>query len=281
VSKAGYCVQFSAAMAVLLRELGIPSRVAVGYTPGNLDPKDPTMYRVTTSDAHAWTEVLFPAYGWIPFEPTPTRSNPGASSYVFGLVSPGAGGSAIPGASQGDPSASANPRRPNPAEANSGSNSTSIDATRNPHSWRWWAFRVIILLGALVMIAIPVTKLFWRRLALSRAHRPEEIVLASYRVLASKASDIGLGRQPHETLWEYRTRLKDRVDGLDGELDRLIGLTGRAAYSDRGIPADQAGQAAGAARLASRKIRRSVSGWTRLGGLFRIDRRTLTGAGPR
>ncbi|MPZ89400.1 MAG: hypothetical protein GEU81_15290, partial [Nitriliruptorales bacterium] len=76
-NRTGYCEQFAATMAVMLRELGIPARVAVGFTPGV--PADPgaaaqgeeTTYTVSLANAHAWVEVLFPGYGWISFEPTP------------------------------------------------------------------------------------------------------------------------------------------------------------------------------------------------------------------
>ena len=62
-------------MAVLLRSLGIPTRVAVGFTSGAYDA-NAGLWRVTSQDAHAWVEVLFPGFGWLAFEPTPGRSNP-------------------------------------------------------------------------------------------------------------------------------------------------------------------------------------------------------------
>lgn len=65
----GYCEQFASSMAVLLRSLRIPARVAVGYAPGQFDPQTGE-WRVRELDAHAWTEVYFPTYGWIPFDPT-------------------------------------------------------------------------------------------------------------------------------------------------------------------------------------------------------------------
>jgi transglutaminase-like putative cysteine protease len=68
-SKTGDCVQFSFAMTVLLRMLGIPARIAVGYTQGT---KVGDHYVVKSSDAHAWPEVYFAGYGWIRFEPTPS-----------------------------------------------------------------------------------------------------------------------------------------------------------------------------------------------------------------
>lgn len=68
-SKAGYCEQFASAMAVMCRIAGLRSRVSVGYATGTWDPKD-RCWVVRDDDAHAWVEVEFPGYGWIPFDPT-------------------------------------------------------------------------------------------------------------------------------------------------------------------------------------------------------------------
>jgi transglutaminase-like putative cysteine protease len=69
----GYCQHFAGAMTLMLRFLGIPARVAVGFTSGELS-KDKTTRTVTDHDAHAWVEVWFPGWGWLPFDPTPARA---------------------------------------------------------------------------------------------------------------------------------------------------------------------------------------------------------------
>jgi transglutaminase-like putative cysteine protease len=69
----GYCQMFSASMAELVRLLGIPARVAEGFTTGRWDPEE-RAYHVTDHDAHSWVEVYFPGYGWQPFDPTPSRN---------------------------------------------------------------------------------------------------------------------------------------------------------------------------------------------------------------
>ncbi len=68
----GDCLQFAPAFAVLARLLGIPTRVAVGFTGGT--PGAHGTWRVTTADAHAWPELYFPGAGWERFEPTPAGS---------------------------------------------------------------------------------------------------------------------------------------------------------------------------------------------------------------
>jgi transglutaminase-like putative cysteine protease len=75
--RAGYCQQFSGAMALMLRMLGIPSRVATGFAPGGRDPEHGD-FLVDDTDAHDWVEVFFPGIGWATFEPTPPAS-PAAS----------------------------------------------------------------------------------------------------------------------------------------------------------------------------------------------------------
>ena len=65
----GYCEQFASAMAVMLRTLGVPARVAVGFTGGR--SVDGGARAVSTADAHAWVEAWFPAAGWTTFDPTP------------------------------------------------------------------------------------------------------------------------------------------------------------------------------------------------------------------
>jgi transglutaminase-like putative cysteine protease len=64
----GYCEQFASAMAIMLRTLHIPARVAIGFTPGTATGNTRL---ITTEDAHAWVEAWFPGAGWLPFDPTP------------------------------------------------------------------------------------------------------------------------------------------------------------------------------------------------------------------
>ena len=66
----GYCQHFAGAMALMLRYLGIPSRVAVGFASGNYRHGE---WVVSDRDAHMWVEVWFHGWGWVPFDPTPGR----------------------------------------------------------------------------------------------------------------------------------------------------------------------------------------------------------------
>ncbi len=98
VSRQGFCEQFAFAMAVLARLVGIPSRIAIGYTGGT--EHSGHVWKVTTADAHSWPELYFPQAGWLRFEPTPggphgqgTASPP---SYVSSSAGSSNGGSNIP-----------------------------------------------------------------------------------------------------------------------------------------------------------------------------------------
>lgn len=71
-SHQGYCDYFASAMAVMLRSQGIPARVISGFATGDYDPNF-GVYVVRDWHAHAWVEVYFPSYGWVPFEPTPSQ----------------------------------------------------------------------------------------------------------------------------------------------------------------------------------------------------------------
>ena len=69
VSRKGFCEQIGSSLVVMLRALGIPARLAVGYAPGERNPFT-GLYEVRASDAHAWAEVWFPGVGWQSFDPT-------------------------------------------------------------------------------------------------------------------------------------------------------------------------------------------------------------------
>jgi transglutaminase-like putative cysteine protease len=78
--RVGYCEQFAGTYAAMMRTLGIPARVAVGFTPGI--EIEPGVFTVQGRHAHAWPEVWFDGIGWISFEPTPGRGAPGAEDYT-------------------------------------------------------------------------------------------------------------------------------------------------------------------------------------------------------
>ncbi|MDJ0790702.1 MAG: DUF3488 and transglutaminase-like domain-containing protein [Acidimicrobiia bacterium] len=68
----GYCEQFATAMALMARAVGVPSRVVLGFTPG--EPINDDTVQVYDKNAHSWVELWIPAYGWMAFDPTP-RAN--------------------------------------------------------------------------------------------------------------------------------------------------------------------------------------------------------------
>jgi transglutaminase-like putative cysteine protease len=78
--KIGYCEQFATAETLMLRSLGIPARLATGYSTGSYDPVlDQSVVR--ERDAHAWVEVWFPTHGWVPVDPSPGFSALAATQF--------------------------------------------------------------------------------------------------------------------------------------------------------------------------------------------------------
>lgn len=156
--KVGYCVQFASAMAVMARVVGLPSRVAIGFTAGV--PSADNSYRVvSTDDAHAWVEIFFPNYGWMTFDPTPIddgrgvvppylrETAPGAEEQVptetkTETVAPSASGSAQPSASpDGEQNAGDQP------------GGTTEDTSKN---WVPWALLAVFVLA----LAVQLVRLF-------------------------------------------------------------------------------------------------------------------------
>jgi transglutaminase-like putative cysteine protease len=101
-NKVGFCQQYAAAMAWMVRDAGIPARVAFGFTRGG--QKDGNSYVITNRNAHAWTEVYLDGFGWIPFDATPATGVVGSSrsdwapdtDQIARTVTP-SGGAAAPG----------------------------------------------------------------------------------------------------------------------------------------------------------------------------------------
>ncbi len=69
----GYCNYYASAMVVLLRAIGIPARVAAGFSQGEWSAAT-QQFLVRERDAHTWVEVYFPGYGWVEFEPTAAQA---------------------------------------------------------------------------------------------------------------------------------------------------------------------------------------------------------------
>jgi hypothetical protein len=111
----GFCEQYASTMVAMLRTMGIPARVAVGFTTGTQQTDG--SYLVTNQNAHAWPEVWFATAGWVRFEPTPlTDGTADVPSWAP------AGGGGTDGQSNPDPT-------PTPSTSTSDGASTSASAT--------------------------------------------------------------------------------------------------------------------------------------------------------
>ncbi|MFI7215415.1 transglutaminaseTgpA domain-containing protein [Micromonospora maritima] len=166
-TKVGYCQQYAAAMAWLVRSAGIPARVAVGFTNGGRVDGDTSV--LTNRNLHAWTEVYFGGgIGWVPFDATPAAAISGSvrSSWAPDIdapeeVTPSAGTTAAPGAT--DPSAGA--QQPNREERDIDQGLALGDGgpAQKDAVWPWWLAGALALLALLAVPALRRSALRRRR----------------------------------------------------------------------------------------------------------------------
>ncbi|MEU0470844.1 transglutaminaseTgpA domain-containing protein [Amycolatopsis sp. NPDC006131] len=144
--KRGFCEQFASAMAVMLRVLNIPSRVAVGFTSGYADG-DTRM--ITSQDAHAWVEVYFGDLGWVSFDPTPRSDGRG---YVPPYLQSGTTSSGSSDSEEQDvPSVSTTRVAPTGAPETQGSaanpGGTQAAPAGSAPGWTGWIALVLVLVA--------------------------------------------------------------------------------------------------------------------------------------
>jgi transglutaminase-like putative cysteine protease len=287
-SQEGFCQQYSSAMAIMLRTLGIPARVAIGFTAGSFDDSA-DVRRVTTDDAHAWVEVRFPDFGWLTFEPTPTRNGPAISAYPYidptvaqpCQANPGAsclptGGRGGPGGGVGGPrfdgktGLTADAQRPGGQNGDLGIPVTADIAVPEGRrvTVRQAALAGILLVVVALLLVPPVRAWRRRRRLRSAAGEPRTLILATYDVFTERASELGFPRERGQTLEEYRARVASSGALADGDLDRLTRITADAAYAPREPDAAQAREATRAAETVLRGLRRATPLGQRLSGLY-------------
>ena len=178
--KEGFCTQFSTSMALLLREMGVPSRVVYGATAG--EDVGPGEYLVRGSNMHTWVEAYFPGVGWYPFNPTPGFSMPTA-------MEANAPRPELPLAGQNQQSENDNldqrrsergrgqqtPQQQNANPAGQGSTTDRFGESSIP------VWPLLVVLPVLLVAAAPITK----RTLLARG-KPEDL----YRDLTGRLRDV-------------------------------------------------------------------------------------------
>jgi transglutaminase-like putative cysteine protease len=193
--RAGYCQHFSGAMALMLRMLGIPARVAAGFTPGsyNADTKE---YRVRDLDAHSWVEVWFQGIGWVPFDPTPSVAPADAQA---GVNSPSAsGGQATAGEVPDVPNA---PDSASPAGGGAEGGAHPGGAVLET----WMAFAAIALIAMTVLVGSGVRRMLPHRTGL----QAEEAEIAALRRVLARTGESAASRL---TLQQLEARLGHTAD---------------------------------------------------------------------
>ena len=248
-TRRGYCQFFAGAMALMLRYLGVPARVAVGFAGGSYQPSS-RLWLVTDHDAHAWVEVWFKGYGWLPFDPTPpvpgSARNPlAAGSLPAGVPDVTLPGPGVPGQlGRYDPSAAPGSHLRGRSAA---AEQRPAGASRpRPSGGRGVASLVLVLAGlvlAVAGVALVATKLALRALA-RRSRDPRRVAAACRRELAAFLADQRVAVPASATLDELG-QLVRREFGV--EPDAFVAAAATARFGR-----DQA--AAATAREAQREL---------------------------
>ncbi len=242
--KAGYCVHFSSAMAVMARSLGIPSRVAVGYAPGGLTGEfdgGRRVYEVMSDDLHAWTELYFDGAGWVRFDPTPGIGEGTAFSEPTSATPDPTTPEA--GADDAQPEPQQNPRSEDGAQALGETQESTSTAPRSAAA---------VALALLAIILLPGLARVLRRTWRLRQAEPDRV----WREIEDTARDFGVLASVADTPRGLARRVAARP-GLDTTaLSRLLDLVERRRYSPDTVAGDEA---AGEARIVIDSLQEGAS----------------------
>ncbi|MDE3723149.1 transglutaminaseTgpA domain-containing protein [Nocardiopsis sp. N85] len=241
----GTSEQFASAFALLARAAGLPSRVVVGFGPG--DDAGDGARTVRTGDAVAWGEVYFEGFGWVPFSVTPGEEGEDAPEET----STGSAGE------DDDEEAERQGAQGGGADDSAG---------RSPGREDSWTRPALFAGGALIVLAsaIPTARLIrrWRRL---RSGPPERRVLGSWWELRDALRQCGVPLPAGRTVGETLAAAGDLLPGSDraGTRDGLLPL-GRAVNwigfaENARVSREAAAQAAGTVRRYSSALRRTRS----------------------
>jgi len=173
--KQGFCTQFATSMALIAREMDLPSRVVYGATEGQ--ETGPDEYTVTGHNMHTWVEIYFPGVGWYPMDPTPGFSMPTAMEQN----APAPQVSAATG-QFGPENIALDRRNREEQQQTPGERRNAPNTERNPagSEERVPAWPFVVLAAALLVAAVPLLK----RSLLARG-RPEDL----YRDLVGRLRD--------------------------------------------------------------------------------------------
>ncbi|MGH8913576.1 MAG: DUF3488 and transglutaminase-like domain-containing protein [Acidimicrobiia bacterium] len=220
--KTGYCEQFAAAMAVLGRSVGIPSRVVWGFTPGRVEQQsDGTdVIVVRDNNAHAWVEMWMDGFGWVKFDPTPRGdgTQPDSLTAEFDpepyLPPLGSGISSTlgqPGFFTDDPGR----LDFDDTDLGAAGGSSGLRLT-----WAWLVVPAALLLAGL----IPMLKALRRKRRLKRLRNGD--ITAAWDEIVDRLTDLGSPVPAHQTPLEF-ARATDR------SLVPLASSYSAAVYGDR------------------------------------------------
>ena len=232
--KKGYCEQFSATFAAMARAIGLPARVMVGFTQGQL--RADGLYHVAGRHAHAWDEVWFDGYGWQVFDPTPGRGSPSAEAHT-GVPASQQEGNGTPGGNTSDnvPTPSFTPpSNPRDRPANEGPTGPTtprnsvVTASSDGNSSGGWIIAAILLAIAAWVVAMPRMLNRWSR---HRARDPVDRVTSAWAATVRSLTMAGAPRVAGATPMEYARA----VDVGRSETVEIARLVTRAVYSLRGV----------------------------------------------
>jgi hypothetical protein len=262
--KRGYCQHYAGAMALMLRLLGVPARVAVGFTSGEYDDGDQE-WTVKDTNAHAWVEVWFPEFGWIPFDPTPGRGQLTAT-YALSSGAFNAGDAAnigfadrLEGISPTKAEAlRAAAERPGLEGSTLGSGSSGTFTVVRDRGPSLFVLLALVLGGAFAAIVLLKAV---RRSARFASRDPRTLASACRRDVVGFLADQGVELPPSATMPE-----------IGAMLDRFYSIDARPFVRDvtlaRFGPPERAGSALRGARRELRGIRRGLR--RRLGYVSRL-----------
>ena len=259
----GYCTSFAAAMVVMARTLGLPSRYIEGFS---AVPDETGTAKVTQRSAHAWAEIWFPGFGWLPFDPTPAdRQGTSSDSSVTPALSlpqpsvtPGPDASAEPPAGpqpQVTPSAGAAETPPPRAQAPSG-NGLAGGAVR---------ILPAVVLALLAILALTVIRIVFTAPERGAARlSPSSAVLLWYRSCLQLLECLEFPQQAGEAPSAFLQRAEAGLGGMP-KLSRLGELVSRTRYGNVRLTAADAAEAARIHReLCSRLTIRQRLRWIRI-----------------